>query len=188
MNLRTTSLDAQDFSKLFNEDAIGASVGPQMQWNILNFGRLRCNVYVQEARQQQHVVQYQKAVLAAAEEVDNALVSYIREKRRLTHLANQVEANQRAVELSQQRYVGGDVDFQRVLDSQRSLLTSEDQLASSEANVATSMIALYRALGGGWEPPTAWSAAPPEETFSPAPPDEITPEVIAPPLPLDVSP
>ena len=61
-----------------------------MQWNILSFGRLRCNVYVQEARQEQHVVRYQAAVLRAAEEVDNALVSYDRERQRRVHLAEQV--------------------------------------------------------------------------------------------------
>ncbi|MDY0168406.1 MAG: efflux transporter outer membrane subunit [Thermoguttaceae bacterium] len=148
--LGSFSLDAQDFSKLFDADAIGASVGPRMQWNILNFGRLRSNVQVQDARQQQRVVQYQKAVLRAAEEVDNALVGYVREKQRSQHLAEQVKANQRAVELSEHRYAGGDVDFQRVLDSQRSLLQAEDQLASTEANVAASLVALYRALGGGW--------------------------------------
>lgn len=180
--LGSFSLDAQDFSRLFATDAIGASVGPQMRWNILNFGRLCCNVYVQEARQQQYVVRYQKAVLIAAEEVDNALVSYIREKQRRAHLANQVEANKRAVVLSQQRYVGGDVDFQRVLDSQRSLLNSQDQLASSEANVATSLIRLYRALGGGWQLPTG-PAAPPLEPVPLASPDQIAPEAIEAPLP-----
>ena len=181
--LGSFSLDAQDFSKLFNADAIGASVGPQMQWNVLNFGRLRCNVYVQEARQGQYAVRYQNAVLLAAEEVDNALVSYVREKQRRQHLAAQVDANKRAVVLSQQRYIGGDVDFQRVLDSQRSLLTSEDQLASSEATVTASLIQLYRALGGGWES----APAPPDAAaFPPTPPvpsSEIIPELIEAPLP-----
>ena len=177
------SVSAQDFSRLFDADAVGANIGPQMQWNILNFGRLRCNVYVQQWRQEQYVVRYQKAVLSAAEEVDNALVSYVREKDRRMHLANQVDANKRAVFLSQQRYVGGDVDFQRVLDSQRSLLTSEDQLASSEANVAASLIQLYRALGGGWESTATQSSAPRIESASPIPTGKTRPEAIEAPVP-----
>ena len=171
--LGTFSLDARDFSRLFAADAIGASVGPSMQWNILNFGRLRCNVYVQEARQEQYVVRYQAAVLRAAEEVDNALVSYDRERQRRVHLTEQVSANRRAVELSQHRYVGGDVDFQRVLDSQRSLLQAEDLLASSDATVAASLIQLYHALGGGWEQPVEASVdplmPPAEPLMTPAP-------------------
>ena len=157
--LGSFSLDARDFSRLFAEDAIGASVGPAMQWNLLNFGRLRCNVYVQEALQQQYQVRYQAVVLKAAEEVDNALVSYDRQRQRRVHLAEQVAANRRAVELSQQRYMGGDVDFQRVLDSERSLLEAEDQLAASDATVATSLIQLYRALGGGWQQPIVATGA-----------------------------
>ena len=111
----------------------------------------------------------------------------VRQKQRREHLAKEVEANKRAVVLSQQRYVGGDVDFQRVLDSQRSLLTSEDQLASSEANVATNLIRLYRALGGGWQPAEPPSAAPVDEPASPDPHDEITPEVIEAPVPAGAS-
>lgn len=170
--LGSFGLDAQDFSKLFNANAIGASAGPSMQWNILNFGKLRCNVNIQEARQGQRVVQYRQTVLRAAEEVDNALVSYVRERERLVHLANEVAANKRAVELSGKRYIGGDVSFLRVLDSQRSLLLSEDQLATSQANVAAYLIQLNRALGGGWEMP------PSEPLVIPLPVPELAPEVI----------
>lgn len=173
--LGSFSLDAQDFGKLFSEDALGASIGPNMQWNFFNFGRLRCNVYIQEARQGQFATRYEHVVLRAAEEVDNALVGYVREKERIEHLRRQVAANRRAVDLSQSRYVGGDVDFQRVLDSQRSLLQAEDQLASSEANVAANVIRLYRALGGGWETP------PPTEAALAA--DSAAPEAIPAPLP-----
>ena len=144
-------LDSRDFARLFDANSIAASVGPNMQWNILNFGKFRCNVYVQESRQRQRCLQYQSTVLRAAEEVDNALVNYVRQKQRQTNLLKAVTANQRSVDLSQKRYVGGDVSFQRVLDSQRSLLQSQDQLALNEANITVSLIQVYRALGGGWE-------------------------------------
>ena len=149
--LGSFGLDARDFSRLFDANSIAASVGPSMQWNILNFGKFRCNVYVQESRQRQLCLFYQAAVLRAAEEVDNALVNYVRQKQRRQNLLQAVAANRRSVELSQKRYQGGDVSFQRVLDSQRSLLQSQDQLAVNEANITVSLIQVYRALGGGWE-------------------------------------
>ncbi len=149
--LGSFGLDARDFSRLMDANSIAASVGPSMQWNILNFGKFRCNVYVQESRQRQRCLLYQSAVLRAAEEVDNALVNYVRQKQRQTNLLQAVTANQRAVDLSQKRYVGGDVSFQRVLDSQRSLLQSQDRLALNEASITVSLIQVYRALGGGWE-------------------------------------
>lgn len=149
--LGSFGLDARDFSRLFDANSITASVGPSMQWNILNFGKFRCNVYVQESRQRQLCLLYQATVLQAAEEVDNALVNYVRQKQRRQNLLQAVVANRRSVELSQKRYQGGDVSFQRVLDSQRSLLQSQDQLAVNEANITVSLIQVYRALGGGWE-------------------------------------
>ena len=152
--LGSFGLDARDFSRLFDADSLSASVGPRMQWNILEFGRFRCNVYVQQWREEQRAIQYERAVLRAAEEVDNALTAYSREKLRHVRLSNAVDANRRAVALSQKRYVGGDVSFQRVLDSQRSLLISQDQMALSEARVTANLIQLYRSLGGGWYLPT----------------------------------
>ena len=166
--LGSFGLDARQFSQLFQRDAISASIGPRMQWQIFSYGRLRCNILVQETRQDQLALQYQAAVLRGAEEVDNSLVSYVRERERVTYLSRTVEASRRAVELSGKRYVGGDVNFQRVLDSQRSLLQSEDLLALSQANVALHLISLYRALGGGWQLP---------------PPPPVSPEVLPRPLP-----
>ncbi len=180
--LGSFSLDAQDFSKLWDYSAIGTSIGPRMQWNILNFGKFRCNVMVQQSRTEQRAVQYQSAVLRAAEEVDNALVGYVREKTRRKHLNKALEANRRAVEISQRRYEeGGDFSFQRVLDSQRSLLLTQDQAALSRSNVTISLIQLYRALGGGWDLPVEVETADPALLEPPLPP----PEEIDPPLPDD---
>ncbi len=153
--LGTFGLDARQFDLMFQRNAIGASIGPNMQWQIFSYGRLRCNVLVQESRQEQRGIRYQATVLRAAEEVDNALLNYVRERQRLASLDKTVAASRRAVELSGKRYIGGDVSFQRVLDSQRSLLVSQDLLALSQSNVALHLISLYRALGGGWQLPTA---------------------------------
>jgi multidrug efflux system outer membrane protein len=177
-------IDAQQFSQLFDRDAISASIGPQMQWNIFNYGKLRCNVLVQEARQDQRAIQYQRLVLQAAEEVDNFLVAYANEKRRLSRLVQAVEASQRATELSRQRYVLGKENFQRVLDSQRSLVSSQDQLVVSRSNVAANLIGLYRALGGGWQLPTMMATEPSMEDLPPTVMDEARPEEMDSSLPM----
>lgn len=153
--LGSFGLDARQFDLMFQRNAISATIGPNMQWQIFSYGRLRCNVMVQETRQQQQAIRYRAVVLRAAEEVDNALVNYVRERQRVGYLQSTVEASQRAVELSGQRYIGGDVSFLRVLDSQRSLLLSQDLLALSRANVSLYLIQLYRALGGGWQLPVS---------------------------------
>lgn len=178
----TFGLDAADFSRLFNSDSINAGVGPAFRWNILNFGRFRCNIAAQEFLQQQWVAAYQQTVLEAAEEVDNALAGFVREKQRRTYLANTVAAYRRSVELSQMQYAEGAIDFQRVLDSQRNLLNFQNQLVQAEANVVNNVILLYRALGGGWETPI--NAEPFQGGPAPAEPaPEEEPEPIPAPAP-----
>jgi outer membrane protein TolC len=95
--------------------------------------------------------QYEKAVLTALEEVENSLVNYSREQARHRSLVEAVDANRLAVEMSNELYLKGLQDFLSVLDSQRSLFTSESDLAQSEAAMASKLVALYKALGGGWE-------------------------------------
>ena len=182
----TFGLDAADFSRMFQSDSINAGVGPAFRWNILNFGRYRCNIAAQEFFQQQLILSYQNTVLVAAEEVDNALAGYVREKQRRAFLSNTVDAYQRSVELSQMQYAAGTVDFQRVLDSQRNLLTFQNQLVQTEANVVNNVILLYRAMGGGWDapiPPPGSDTPPPPFVPFPEAPGEAAPEAIPAPRP-----
>ena len=147
----TFGLDSKFMTQFFTSESLNAGVGPAFRWNILNFGRYRCNIVANEFLAREYVVRYQQAVLTAAEEVDNALSGYVQEKQRREYLRNTVASYARAVELSQKQYEGGTVDFQRVLDSQRALLTYQNQLVQSRASVTNNIILLYRALGGGWE-------------------------------------
>jgi len=117
---------------------------------ILSGGRIRANIQVQDARQEQTVRQYEKAVLTAVEEVENALSARIREQRRLEALRASVAANRRALDLATDRYTGGLENFLSVLDAQRALYDAEDGLAQSETSAMVSLIAVYKALGGGW--------------------------------------
>jgi outer membrane protein TolC len=117
---------------------------------ILSGGRIRANIQVQDARQEQAARQYEKAVLTAVEDVENALSSYTRELRRIEALRAAVAANRRALDLATERYTGGLENFLSVLDAQRAVYAAEDGVAQSETNAMVSLIAVYKALGGGW--------------------------------------
>lgn len=127
------------------------SFGPSMRWPILEWGRIRQNIRVQEARNEQALLRYESVILRSFEDVENALVSYTREQARLTSLEQSLAANQRAFDLANQLYTAGLTDFQRVLDSQRGLFQSEDAVIDSRRAVTSNLVALYKALGGGWE-------------------------------------
>lgn len=126
-------------------------IGPSVQWNIFDAGRIRLNIKVQNARQEQALIAYEGAVLNALREVEDMLVAYVKEMIRRQSLVEAEQATRRIVEISQDQYRGGESTFLTVLDAQRSLLTIQDQLAESDAQVTTNVISLYKALGGGWE-------------------------------------
>jgi multidrug efflux system outer membrane protein len=148
---------AGNFGRRSQEASDLGSIGSQfwflvagVRLPILSGGRIRANIQIQDARQEAAVRQYEKAVLTAVEEVENALSSQIREQRRLEALRASVAANRRALDLATERYTGGLENFLSVLDAQRAVYGSEDGLAQSETNAMVSLIAVYKALGGGW--------------------------------------
>jgi NodT family efflux transporter outer membrane factor (OMF) lipoprotein len=144
-------LAAGKVNEIFRTDSAYYSIGPAIQWRIFDAGRIQYNIRVQNARQQESLGTYQATVLRALEDVENALVGYDQERQRWQALAQAVNANQRAVDLAQQLYTKGLTDFLNVLESQRNLFASQDQLAQSERNLSSDVVALYKALGGGWE-------------------------------------
>ncbi|MCX5660551.1 MAG: efflux transporter outer membrane subunit [Planctomycetota bacterium] len=136
----------------FAEAASGYwSVGPAMTWRLFDAGRIRANIRSKEAVRDQHFVQYQQVVLQALSEVEDALVAYDREQARQTILRASVASNRRSVDLATKLNGAGVVDFLNVLATQQALLAAEDQLARSDQAVSTNLVALYKALGGGWE-------------------------------------
>jgi outer membrane protein TolC len=96
------------------------------------------------------LIQYETAVLSALEEVENALVAYANEQVRRQSLLEASQAAQRAAKLARDRYAAGLIDFQVVLDADRSLLSLQSQMAESDGKVTSNLIALYKVLGGGW--------------------------------------
>jgi NodT family efflux transporter outer membrane factor (OMF) lipoprotein len=126
-------------------------IGPSVSWQIFQGGAIVSNVRVQKALRDQAFITYQKTVLAAFQDVENALIAFAKEQQHRKALNEAVIANRKAVDLSLQLYTAGQIDFLNVLTAQRSLYTSEDALVQSESSIATDLIALYKALGGGWE-------------------------------------
>lgn len=127
------------------------TVGPTAQWRIFDAGRIRSNIRVQNARQEEALTQYEQTVLASLEDVETALTSYAQESIRRQSLERAVQSSQQALELSDQLYRNGLADYLSVLESQRSLYQNEDLLTQSEQQVTLNVVSLYKALGGGWE-------------------------------------
>ena len=146
----TIALEAEQFGDLLDWRSIGGGVGPGLRWNILNYGRIGNRVRVEDARFQQAVLHYQNTVLAANQETEDAIVAYLREQQRVKSLQQATQEVVRALEIGLRLYEQGVVDYQRVLDSQRAAVQQQDALAQSRGQVATNLVAVYKALGGGW--------------------------------------
>jgi NodT family efflux transporter outer membrane factor (OMF) lipoprotein len=127
------------------------SIGPTISWPIFDAGKIRANIEVRNAQQEQALGLYEKSVLTALGDVESALVNYSNEQSRYRSLLAAAAANRRAVELANELYRQGLVAFLNVLDAERALYATENDLAQSEANMASNLVALYKALGGGWD-------------------------------------
>jgi outer membrane protein TolC len=126
-------------------------VGPALVWNVFDHGNLSNQVLVQDARFQELHEQYQDAVLRAAREIDDAAASFAGNRAQVGILDEAVRAARRSLDIATIQYREGFIDFQRVLDSQRTLFVQQDQLVSVQGSVMQSLVALYKAMGGGWQ-------------------------------------
>ncbi len=142
--------EALSAGSLFDSSSRTTRIVPGVSWNLFDAGRIRRNIAVQNALQEQALLTYETTVLSALKDVEDALVAYGNETSRLTSLRQASQSAQRAEEMANQQYAAGLVDFQVVLDAQRSLLSIQDQQATSEGQVTANLIRLYKALGGGW--------------------------------------
>ena len=146
----SVGLQASDFSSWFTWPQRLWSFGPSASWRVFDTGRTRANIAQQEAVQEQALLAYRQTVLAALQEVESALIASSKEQERRQSLVEAVAANRKAVELASRLYTDGQVEFLNVLDAERSLYASEDALAQSTGQVLTGQVALFKALGGGW--------------------------------------
>jgi len=146
----SVGLRAGDFSSWFDWASRIWSFGPSASWNLFEMGRTRSNIEQQQALQDQSLITYQQTVLTALQEVENALIASAKEEEHRRALSEAVSANRKAVDLATTLYTQGHTDFLNVLDAQRSLYASEDALIQSTGSVSTNLVALFKALGGGW--------------------------------------
>ena len=143
--------DANHLSRIGTSGTDTYSFGPQITWAALDLGHVRARIQAAHANADAQLATYEKTVLTALEETENALVDFGREQVRRDYLRESAGAAAQATALARQRYTGGVADFLPVLDSERTQLDIEAQLAQSETRTATSLVAIYKALGGGWE-------------------------------------
>jgi len=136
---------------IFSGDSFRVLAGTGVQWDVLNYGRIKNRVRVEDAKFEELLVGYQNTVLEAAQETEDAIVAFLQSQDEVRFLIESVTASKRSVDLSLIQYREGLVDYQRVLDTQRFLTTSQDQQTATSGDVATNLVSLYKALGGGWQ-------------------------------------
>jgi len=147
-----TRTGRSSFSNLFSWRSFNMATGPSIQWPVLDYGRIENNVRVQDARFQELLISYVNTVLNAAKEVEDSLVGFLKGQDQVALLSESVKAAKRAVDLSMAQYREGAVDYSRLLTAEQALVQQQDRLAQSRGSVTSNLIALYKALGGGWQP------------------------------------
>ncbi|HKH80756.1 MAG TPA: efflux transporter outer membrane subunit [Methylovirgula sp.] len=155
----SVGFQALDLTNLWKGSSLQYAMGPNVTLPIFEGGRLRATLELRDAQQQEAAIAYHETVLKAWHDVVNALVAYRTEQERRQDLKLQVQHASAALDLARSRYNDGVAQFITVLDAERTLLSAEQQLALSATNVAVDIVALYKALGGGWE--TTFPVEPP---------------------------
>jgi len=151
LNLVSGGPGCTDFGDLFSSDALTFSVGPSFVWPFLNYGRIRNNIRVQDARLQQALVNYRELVLQSAREAEDAMVALNGALEQTEILTQTVASAERSNELSVLRFREGFSDYQRVLDAQQALFGSQQRLVTQRGTAVASLVSLYKSLGGGWQ-------------------------------------
>ncbi len=145
-------LESVSISKVVTSGSRYWSAGPKLSWNLLDGGRTRAGIAAADSRLDRARLNYEKTVLTALAETEDALTSFSREKESLDRLRTAVDTGRQAVEIAKQQFSIGLVDFLNVLQSERAFYQSQDLLVQSRQRLGVDMVALYKALGGGWWP------------------------------------
>ena len=151
----TFGFEATDINHMLDARSVTYGFGPALRWNIFDGLRNLNRIAVQQVATHQAYVSYEQTLLLALQDVETALVACTREQARYAALVRAAEAGRRSAQLAETRYQDGLTDFQNVLIAQRALVNLETALAQSRGQVAVNLVALYKALGGGWSPDVA---------------------------------
>jgi len=149
----TVGLQSISASDWFSGRSRYWSIGPTVSWPVFDAGRIRANIEIRNAQQEQALGLYEKTLLTAFQDVEVSLVAYAKEQERYRSLVAAVAANRRALALANELHIRGLSDFLNVLVAQRALALTENDLAQSQAAMASNLVSLYKALGGGWQVP-----------------------------------
>jgi hypothetical protein len=145
---QATDVGAATLADMFNWRNRAGSMGPTVQWNILNYGQITNNVRFQDARVQELLISYQNSVLKAQQEVEDNLVAFLKAQERARFLSDSTTAAMRSLELAVIQYREGITDFTTVLTAQQALLSEQDSLATTLGDISRNLVGVYRALGG----------------------------------------
>lgn len=146
----TIGTAAADLGDLFTRDAETYAFGPAVSWAFLDLGRVRSRITATDAGAEARLALYEGTVLRALEEAETTLIGFARARSEREHLAESAQASGSAARLARLRFEAGASDFLQVLDAERTQLEAEDRLAQSNTRAATSLIAVYKAVAGGW--------------------------------------
>jgi len=149
--LGSVGYSAANFTDLFVPQALVGNIGPSISWSILDFGRVKARADAADALSEAEWARYRQTVLNALEEVSNAMSAFSQEEERQQRLLEAARNSSRAAELAKQRYKAGLTSFLDVLEAERTLLQTQDQLTLSNLAVANNLVDIYTALGGGWQ-------------------------------------
>jgi NodT family efflux transporter outer membrane factor (OMF) lipoprotein len=150
-------------NSLTSQDSAGLlGVGPAVSWTVFDWGRIANNIRIQDARLQQALELYRNTVLNAAREINDASIALDKTEEQRILLVETVDASERALEIASTRYREGYADFQRVLDAQRVVFTQADRKLQNDGQHLRAIVAIYKALGGGWNPDAMQEMLPPE--------------------------
>ena len=145
------SSNSSTLSKIFSAKSFTYAMGPEVQWNILSYGRIKNNVRIEDARLQESIVNYQNVVLQAAQEVESAMAGFLGAQKQIGFLNVGVKASERAAHLANLQYSAGTIDYNTVINTQTALLEQQSNWVQLRGTVAISLISVYKGLGGGWE-------------------------------------
>ena len=151
IGVSSNTLGDADFGDLFSSDALTWSVGPSFVWPFLNYGRIKNNVRVQDARLQQALVNYRETVLQSAREAEDAMAAFIGARRQHKILEKTVSSAIRSNELATLRYREGFSDYERVLNSQQALFAQQQRYITNQGDIVLALVQLFTALGGSWD-------------------------------------
>lgn len=147
----SANIGHHQLSELFEGRGITFGFGPSFQWNILNYGQITNTVRVQDAKLQELLVDYKNSVLTAQKQVEDGLATFLEGRKQVDDLRRSVAAANAALGLAFLQYRLGTRDFTTVLTAEQNLYTAQNDLAIAEGSVSTGLVAVYRALGGGWQ-------------------------------------